>query len=105
MIIFYLVFSIILLQVISVFLPYSEDFKNKDSEILKKLVLFFNVLIVILLYNNKNIWINLVILLTYLSIIKMVNIEYYNIIIYPIFYVFVIYLIYIFLNKLNYNII
>ena len=103
MIIFYLVFSIILLQVISIFLPYSEDFKNKDSEVLKKLVLFFNVLIVILLYNIKNIWINLVILLSYLSIIKMINIEYYNIIIYPIFYVFIIYLVYIFISKIDFS--
>ncbi len=117
---FYIIFYCLVLQIISMFVPSSESFINlndinfKDNLIIwLRYSLFITMcigFIIIMFSNQNNVKTLLSLLLIFLTIIKILvfggvfNDGYFNIIIYPIFYVIIFYSIFVFLNKIpDYN--
>jgi len=117
---FYIIFYCFVLQIISIFVPSSENFINlNDINIKDNLIIWLRYslfitmcigFIIIMFSNQNNVKTLLSLLLIFLTIIKLLvfggifNDGYFNIIIYPIFYIIIFYSIFVFLNKIpDYN--
>ena len=117
---FYIIFYCLVLQIISMFVPSSENFINlNDINIKDNLIIWLRYslfitmcigFIIIMFSNQNNVKTLLSLLLIFLTIIKLLvfggifNDGYFNIIIYPIFYIIIFYSIFVFLNKIpDYN--
>ena len=117
---FYIIFYCLVLQIISIFVPSSENFINlNDINIKDNLIIWLRYslfitmcigFIIIMFSNQNNVKTLLSLLLIFLTIIKLLvfggifNDGYFNIIIYPIFYIIIFYSIFVFLNKIpDYN--